>query len=160
MINQALVLSGLLCLFCDNIYSQEKEKSSQYKSEPVWIQLMNDTSANYFETCKAFREYYEDRAMPKEPFEVEVSDSFEREIGLDDHDGGAKSEKEKEREGRKLNPNEISYAAEVRAFRGWFFETKPWVRDDGQIIGPVERQQIVDKQTQELKAIERANGKK
>ncbi len=39
--------------------------------------MMNDTSANYFDTVKAFREYYMDRVLPGEPWEGEGSDSFE-----------------------------------------------------------------------------------
>ena len=138
--------------------SQTKYNIGDYKKKPVWIQMMNDTSVNYFETVKAFREYYEDRALPKEANEVEGKDSFEEEIGLDERAiGGKKSKKERKREKRKPNPKEINYAAEVRAFKGWFYGTKPWVRRNGSIIGPGERQAIVDRQQAELKQIEKAN---
>ncbi len=135
-----------------------KDKVS-YKKSPVWIQMMKDTSANYFETVKAFREYFEERPMFKEANEVEGSDTFEGDVGLDDRDGGEKSEREREREARKLDPSEPNYAAEIRAFRGWFYSNKLWLRPDGSIIGPKERQSIVNKQRDELKATEKANGK-
>jgi hypothetical protein len=124
--------------------------------------MMNDTSANYFETVKAFREFFKERYLPEEPWEKqqEGGDSFEIEVGLEDEtEDGKKSEREREREKRKQDPNEPNYADEVRAFKSWFYAVKPWVREDGSIIGPIERQAIVDRQQSELKAIEKANGK-
>jgi len=124
--------------------------------------MMNDTSANYFETVKAFREFFKERYLPEEPWEKqqEGGDSFEIEVGLEDEKkDGKKSDKEKERENRKQDPNEPNYAAEVRAFKSWFYSIKPWVRADGSITGPKEQQAIIDQQQQELKATEKANGK-
>ena len=148
----------LLCSI--TIQAQTNYKKSDFKKKPVWIQMMNDTSANYFETVKAFREYFKERALPKEPNEVEGKDSFEKAVGLEDEKGGGKkSERERERELKKQNPNEPKYTVEVKAFKGWLRDSKPWVRADGSIIGPKERQAIVDKQQAELKETEKANGK-
>jgi hypothetical protein len=132
---------------------------NELKKEPVWIKMMDDPNANYFETIKAFRNYYKERPLPKEPNEIEGEDSFEKEVGLEENEGKKKSKREIKREARKANPKEPSYAAEVRAFRGWFNSIKPWVRADGSIISKEEQQAIIDKQQEELKAIEKANGK-
>ena len=158
MKNKFLLLAATFFM-CIAVQAQAKYKTSDYKKKPIWIQMMKDPSANYNETVKAFREFFKERALPKEPGEVEGSDAFEKQVGLEDNDGDKKSEKERERELKKRNPNEPSYAFEVRAFKGWFYETKPWVRADGTIISKKERQAIVDKQQQELKATEKANGK-
>lgn len=141
--------------------AQSKTKNRNFEKEPIWIEMMNDTSSNFYATVEAFREYYKERALPKEPFETEEGDSFEKEIGLEEErNGGEKSKREIEREQRKPNPNEPNYAAEVRAFKGWYNDSKLWLRDDGSIIGPMERQQMIDLQQDELKMIEKANGKK
>jgi hypothetical protein len=130
-----------------------------YEKEPVWIKMMDDPNANYFETVKAFRQYYKERALPKEPNEVEGEDDFEKQVGLEEANGKKKSKAELKREQRRVNPNEIIYAAEVRAFRGWFYSVQPWVRADGSIVNKEEQQIIVDKQQEELKIVEKVNGK-
>ncbi len=155
-----LCLIASIMLFVVAANSQTVYKSSRYKKEPLWIQMMNDTTVNYFETIKAFREYFKDRALPREANELEGSDSFEKEIGLEEPGNSKKSEKEREREQRKINPKEQNYSAEVRAFKGWFYGIQPWVREDGSIIGPVEKQKIIDRQQKELKETEKMNGKK
>lgn len=153
------IVPGVILLFLLPVAAGAQSPAIDYKSSPVWIQMMNDTSANYFETVKAFREYFKERPLPKEPFEVEGEDDFEKEVGLEEYEGGKKSKRELRREARRRNPNEPDYTAEVRAFRGWFYRIKPWVREDGSIIGPKEQQAIIDGQQAELKATEKANGK-
>ncbi len=117
--------------------------------------MMNDTSANYNEVIKSFRAFYKDRPLPHEAGEVEGSDMFEKEIGLADVD----SKSERERELKNNHQSEIDYSDQVRAFKGWYYSVKPWVRADGSIVGPVEQQQIINKQQEELKAIEKNNRK-
>lgn len=149
----------LLPFFSATATAQKGSPKTNYKKNPVWIQMMNDTSANYFETVKAFREYFKERALPKEPFEVEGEDDFEKEVGLEENEDKKKSKRELRREARKKNPNEPDYAAEVRAFKGWFYRIKPWVKEDGSITGPKEQQAIIDRQQSELRETEKANGK-
>ena len=45
--------------------------------------MMDDPNANFFATVKAFRNYYKDRPLPKEPNEVEGEDDFEKQVGLE-----------------------------------------------------------------------------
>jgi len=154
-----LLCAGILLFTC-SINAQTRYKPAEFKNHPVWIKMMNDTSANYFETVKAFRAYFEDRALPKEANEIEGSDSFEKEVGLDVPGNNKKSEKEQEREKKKTGPDDRNLSAEVRAFKGWFYGIQPWVREDGSLIGPAERQAIIDRQKNELKNTEQLNGKK
>jgi hypothetical protein len=155
-----LLIATGICIYAVSTFAQPAYKKSDYKDHPVWIRMMNDTSANFNETVKAFREYFKDRALPKEANEIEGQDSFEKEVGLDLQENGEKSEKEREREMKKTKPGELNYASEVRAFKGWFYGVQPWVRADGSIIGPAERQSIIDRQQRELKETEKNNGKK
>jgi hypothetical protein len=156
---KSILTTAIVLLFATEIQAQKKASNREYKNNPVWIQMMNDTTANYFETITAFRVYFTERPLPKEPNEIEGEDAFEKEVGLEENEGKKKSKRELKRESKKIDPNQPDYAAEVRAFRSWFNSIKPWVRDDGSIIGPKERQAIIDQQQKELKAIEKANGK-
>lgn len=149
-----------LVMIATAMFSQQpkKYKSRQFKRQPVWIEMMNDPNANYYLTLRAFRDYWKSRVLPKEPMESAENESFESEVGLL-KDG--ESEKEREREkNRKPGEETLKYAAEVRAFKGWIQDTKPWVRTDGSIVPMAERQSIIDKQAQELREIEKKNGKK
>ena len=157
MKNKQLILI-IFCVAFASIANAQRKQSSE-KTIPKWVVMMNDPNANYYQTVKAFREFFKDRVLPKEPGEVEGHDDFEKQVGLE-QENGSKSERERERERerelKKQNPSEPNYAFEVRAFKGWFYSTKMWVRADGSIISAKERQDIVDKQQQELKATEKA----
>lgn len=142
-----------------SVLAQSRHSKNYYKNHPAWISMMNDTSENYYETVKAFREYFKERALPEEPNEVEGGDSFEREIGLKHENENAKRERESERESKLKNAKEPDYSAEVRAFKGWFHSNQPWVRSDGSMIGPKERQAIVDRQHEDLRIVESKNKK-
>lgn len=160
MSNKVRVLVVLLLLFIGVVQAQNKPRKVNYRKEPVWIQMMDDPKANFFETVKAFRLYYKERPLPKEPNEIEGEDDFEKQVGLEEENGEKKSKREIEREARRADPRDIVYAAEVRAFRSWFYSIKPWVRADGSIIGKEEQQAIIDQQQNELREIEKANGLK
>lgn len=155
-----LTLLAALVMFASALLSQQpkKYKPRQFKRQPVWIEMMNDPSANYYQTLRAFREYWKSRVLPKEPMENPDYETFEKEVGLLKE---GESEKEREREkNRKQGEETIKYAAEVRAFKGWMQDTKPWVRADGSIVPMAERQSVIDRQAEELREIEKKNGKK
>jgi hypothetical protein len=154
----------MVLVFCSGLLLAQKPNKiydpGKFKKEPLWIQMMDDPKANYYETIKAFRMYWKDRVLPKEPFETEGAESFEREVGLIND---KESEKEREREEKKRlkqNRKGVDYSAEVRAFKGWIQGVKPWVREDGSIVTEQERQAMIDKQQNELKELEIKNGKK
>ena len=132
-----------------------KYSDTEMRKNPVWIKMMNDPTANYFETIKAFREFWKERVLPKEAIES-GADQFEIEVGLVEK---AEAEKEREREREegmtdKKREESNFYAAEVRAFKGWMQDVKPWVRSDGSIVSQAEREAILKKQANELKTIE------
>lgn len=129
-----------------------KHSTRYYSKHPVWIEMMNDANANYYETIKAFKAYWKNRELPKEAFES-GTDNFEKEMGLEENE---KEEKEVKRRSEKG----VSYAAEVRAFKGWIQSNQAWVKADGYIMTSQERQDLITRQQQELKGIELKNGKK
>src|SRR6187549_1092535 len=73
----------------------KKYNPRKFRKEPIWIEMMNDPNANYYQTIEAFRLYWKDRILPEEPFENHELDTFEREVGLESDE---ESEEERERE--------------------------------------------------------------
>ena len=45
--------------------------------------MIDDSNANFFETVEAFRNYYKDWPLLKEPNEVDGEDDFEKQVGLE-----------------------------------------------------------------------------
>lgn len=134
------------------------------RKKPVWIDMMRDTSANFYQTVKAFRLYYKHHHLPEEAAQIEKEDEFERMIAmLDDSEGAASESKTERAEKRNRLRNEKDanrYATEVKAFRGWYFNTRTWLRKDGTIIGPIERQQIIDRQQAAQRQLENQSNTK
>ncbi len=141
---------------------------SLFASKPLWIQMMDDPNVNYYEAIDAFNTYFSNHFMPR----IE-----EEEMGKEGYKNDIKSREEHEREreeqeeaealntGKKhlkksyegMNPLEMAMA--VKRFKQWMRTEKSWVQPDGSILSEQEKQAIVDKQQQELKEIERKNGK-
>lgn len=152
----ASVTTLLLALCITPSFGQRnasKYNPAKFRSEPVWIQMMNDPEANYFETVRAFRVFWKEYKLPGEPEELEMHDLFEREVGLEE--GEEDKDKEREKKRKRKSKEYGDYSFEVKQFKGWFRQVQPWVQADGHILSEDERQNIIDRQQNELKAIER-----
>jgi len=150
-----LVFTLVLLVVC----SHSAPAQVKAPDEPRWVKMMKDPKANYYETIKSFRKFWKDRPLPKEPFESEELEVFEKEVGLV---SDKESEEERERELKKYKnrkQGEYDYSAEVKSFKGWMQKVKPWVQADGSIIPEEEQQHIIDRQQAELEEIEKKNGK-
>lgn len=145
----------LIISFSNLLVAQNLSKNKLYRQKPVWIQMMNDPKANYFETIKAFREFWKEKKLPCEAGEEAGIDAFEVEVGLKDANK-RESKWERKREERN-NKDAKMYAYEVKQFRGWVMQVKPWVKQDGTIMTLEEQQQLIDQQRNELKEIEIKN---
>jgi hypothetical protein len=159
-----ILLLVFLIFLCSNCALRAQNIKTNYSNremrrQPLWISLMKDSTTNYYETIRAFREFWKDRVLPKEPFD-EGFDQFEREVGLITEQ---ETEKEREREERNASAKKRAesnfYAADVRAFKGWLQDIKPWVRADGSILTLSEREAIVQKQIEEQREQERLDKK-
>ena len=74
MPNSLKLFITFLLLFVTISQAQNKSKEVRSEKKPDWIFMMDDPNANFFATVKAFRNYYKDRPLPKEPNEVEGED--------------------------------------------------------------------------------------
>lgn len=155
----AVMVLFLLLSLLGHSQSPVSTKQNGVPAEPKWVKMMHDPNANYFETLKAFRKFWKHRSLPREPFESEELEVFEKEVGLT---GEKESEEERERELKKMKnkkAGEYDYALEVKEFKGWMQRVKPWVKEDGTILSEEEQQKLINRQQAELKEIEKKNGK-
>jgi hypothetical protein len=150
-----LLVIFLSLSFSNELNAKNYSKNKSYRKSPVWIEMMNDPTANYFETIKAFREFWKDKKLPSEAGEESGMDAFEVEVGLRDANK-RESKWERKREERN-NKDAKQYAYEVKQFRGWYQRVTPWVKPDGTVMTLEEQQQLIDKQRNELKEIELKN---
>lgn len=130
-----------------------KYDPARYSQEPIWVDMMNDPAANYFETIKAFREFWTGYEMPGEPEEMEALGRFKRDIGMKENKPKSTTDGPKPVLPRRMM-NGKDFDFEVKQFKGWLREVQPWVQEDGRILSQEERQALILKQQQELKSIE------
>ncbi|HLN53230.1 MAG TPA: T9SS type A sorting domain-containing protein [Lentimicrobium sp.] len=55
----------LFVLLLSSITGNSQENKRDYKSYPYWIEMMEDPNANFFETQKAFNEYWDGREVTR-----------------------------------------------------------------------------------------------
>ena len=131
----------ILLAFFPDIKAQTLS-TADYSKHPYWIEMMDDTLANYFEAVKAYETFWKNRIEPKEERDV---------IGMRGADEKEKKEKQswlsklfkgdKEKEGQQ-------YAFECKRFERWKIQSEPWVQPDGRILYPHERLKLYEKARQ------------
>ena len=99
-----------------------------YARNPVWIKMIKDTAANYFEAEKAFKIYFQHHENPGGEHDV-----------IGEH---AKQEKNiSKREMRKMQA-EDHMRMEVKRYKHWHDKMAPYVQADGSILTPSQRLKI------------------
>jgi hypothetical protein len=141
-----IFFSGVLCFALfgggSNAQAQKPSKKMDYSKQPYWIEMMNDSSVNYFEAVKAFKVFWKDRKEPSEENEMK------------EHAQGKKEDHES-RLGKVIHAKEIKldqesekYSLEYKKFLHWKMITEPYVQPDGHILSKSERLEIWKKQRQ------------
>lgn len=124
------------CIFL-SVYSNAQATNyteKDYARDPLWIEMLDDTTANYFEVEKAFNTYFKHNELP-----------------ASEHDMiGEYKEKQKNPSKRKqIKVEQDSYLRrQVKKYHRWHEKMLPYVQEDGRILTPTERltiwQQIKD----------------
>ena len=83
MPNSLKLFITFLLLFVTISQAQNKYKKVRSEKNLDWILKMDDSNADFFETVKAFRNYFNDWPLIKGTNEVEVEDDFEKQVGLE-----------------------------------------------------------------------------
>ncbi len=150
MSNKKLVIYIISYLLFSCVYAQ----SNKQLETPLWIKMYQDPKTNYYKTIEVFREFWEYRTLPKEPFQGDEKEEFEEEVGLDDEEI---TEDQKKNFKLKDPFKNYNFANDVKAFKGWLQDAHQWLKEDGTIYTLVERQKIIDQQQKDLKETEKQN---
>ncbi len=145
--------SILITLSCISFGANAQSASTvnDAKEQPVWIQMMNDESVNYFETVEAFNSYFKTHPKP--------DDEVEEQLMSGNAHSKIEYEREMKRENKKMLTEEERKALvdkeqmiyQVKRFRNWMKEMKPFVQEDGHILSTGERTEIWERQQVEMK---------
>ncbi|CAN5403648.1 hypothetical protein BH11BAC2_BH11BAC2_14800 [soil metagenome] len=131
--------TAIILLSMSNLAIAQKTKSTQsaYRKSPVWIDMMNAEHVNFFEVKSAFEIYWEKRELPKEEEDI-IGQKFATET-----DRKEKSTWLKKLFGDKREVEESKMAYEVKRYRFWCLNMSPWVQEDGSILPPEKRLEIM-----------------
>ena len=119
------ITAGIVLLSLHASAQGKQYTERDYARTPVWIEMLDDTTANYFEVERAFNTYFKHNELPESEHE---------EIG-------EYREKEKHASKRKQKKvEEESYMRrQVRKYHRWHEKMLPYVQPDGRILTPSER---------------------
>jgi hypothetical protein len=120
----------------------DTSKFTLYRTSPVWKDMIDDTTANFFVVQKAFELFWNGRELPEEEDEVigekgRLKNTFINRI--------FNSKELKEQQLRE------SLSFDYKRYRHWLIKTEPYVKDDGSIMTPTERLELWKNQSSESK---------
>jgi cytochrome oxidase Cu insertion factor (SCO1/SenC/PrrC family) len=122
-------------LLSSHVPAQSQQYTEKdYAKDPVWIQMLDDTTANFFEVEKAYNTYFKTHELPKSEHDM-IGEYSERQ------------KKVSKRQQKRVE--EDSYLSrQVKKYHRWHEKMLPYVQPDGRILTPSERlaiwQQIKD----------------
>jgi hypothetical protein len=127
----------LLLSFCASAQSRQYSEK-EYAREPLWIGMLDDTLANFFEVEKAFNIYFKHNELPASEHDM-----------IGEH--APRQKTPTKRQQKKIE--EDSYLRrQVKKYHRWHEKMLPWVQPDGRILTPAERlaiwQEIKDQNNQ------------
>jgi hypothetical protein len=122
------ILIFAICLLNGmNLFAQET-KETTYREQAVWIQMMEDPHANYFEAIHAFNLYWEGREKPLE--ENELFSASQEDKEKDNFMTTHHSEK------KELNAD-LTFA--YKKFKRWQITHASLIHEDGTLLTAEER---------------------
>ena len=113
----------LLCV--QLLHAQTTHTEKEYARTPYWIDMIKDTSVNFFEAEKAYKIYFQHHVKP----EGEQEDIGEHE---------KKAKHPSKREQREMQ-RENHMRMDVKRYEHWRDMMRPYVQPDGHILTPSER---------------------
>lgn len=145
--------SFLLLLGITAVKAQEvKYNPKEYHIKPYWIEMMDDSTVNYYEALKSYETYWQDKLKPQE-----------EEDAINEH-GSRKEEREREKFEKKLakmTPAERTefdrMKYECKRFDNWKREVKQYVQEDGHILSYDQKLEIWNRQQEEMKKLNKTD---
>jgi hypothetical protein len=132
--SKILLLLILCCLMSKFSTAQESVNNKKYEQNPVWIQMMDDSTANYFEAITAYDIYWKKHEKPID----EEGELMNDEKGFD---WNKIFFWRKNKEAREMQQrNWLRY--QCKRFEWWKKENLTYVQPDGRILTMQERVRI------------------
>ncbi len=121
------------------IYAQSNIKydPKDYAQKSVWMKMMDDPKANFFETEKAYKIYWQHHVKPEDEHDVIAEHAKEEQI----------PNRKKQRKIEKENHLRMA----IKKYENWHRKMLPYVQADGRILSADERLQIWKDQQQNTK---------
>jgi hypothetical protein len=126
------IVAGITNARCQS----SSKKELNYAKHPYWVAMIDDTTANYFETIKAYDTFWKNRDKPKEEAET---------LGMK----GATEKEKKEKSNwikrlfeSDVEKNETMYTYQCKRYEHWKMMMQPYVQADGSILYPYQRLQL------------------
>jgi len=143
-IHYYLLIFLILLLFTFNAKAQlHNDSLADYQNKPLWIDMIDNPDANYFEAIKAYDTYFQYHKKPKMEEDSQAEAMGENENEADDDYI------------KSLSPEALNNYAlmkyQVKRFENWINEMKNFVQENGHILTEEERAGIWQKQQQEIK---------
>ena len=141
-----LLISILVLSFKANAQSTA-DSIPDYGKLPLWIKMIDNPQANYYETIKAFDTYFMYHKKPK--------DEADSQADAKDKDNATENDDSDKEYIKSLSIEELNnYAVlkyQVKRYENWKREAKTFVQEDGHILTNEERAAIWQKQQEEIK---------
>lgn len=141
-------------LFTSVLSAQEKNNDSLYAKSPLWIQMIDSDSANYYETIKAYEIYEKNNKLPQRGKDLVKELTSEELIQL------AETQKN-QTEIKKYTPEELAQQQrdqemiyQMRRYQNWKKVHASHVRGDGSIPTIQEQIDLAKKQQEEQRKLE------
>ena len=139
----------VLVFMAVSLFAQTQYTKREMKKKPVWMEMIKDEKANYFESLKAFELYFtkhkypvmEEEEMGKNTHLIERIEKHQKKLAKRKHKVST-NPTEREREKHE----ETKLAFEVKRFNHWEMQTRPYVKEDGSVMSTEERMKIWNEQ--------------
>ena len=128
----AIISFLTLIIISPEIIAQSTAKKLNYSKHPYWIEMMNDPKANYFETIKAYEQFWQNKKLPLEEDDV-IGQTKKEPTKNNFLSKWFKSKEEREEEEIK------KYSFDIKKFKHWKLKVTPFVQEDGTILDADER---------------------
>ena len=121
-----------LLIISSDLISQTTSKRINYSKHPYWIEMMNDPKANYFETVKAYEQFWQNKKLPLEEDDI-IGQTKKEPTKNNFLSKWFKSKEEREEEEIR------KYSFDIKKFNHWKLKVTPFVQEDGTILDADER---------------------
>jgi len=128
----AIISFLTLIIISPEMIAQSTSKKLNYSKHPYWIEMMNDPKANYFETLKAYEQFWQNKKLPLEEDDI-IGQTKKEPAKKSFLSKWFKSKEEKEEEEIK------KYSFDIKKFKHWKLKVMPFVQEDGSILDADER---------------------